>query len=442
MLKCFPIDFVRQVLEQKLLEEHLLDSNLFGGKNQVNLLSFYEQLKGKEEVDRFVETYRDLVNQQNNSDLILNGVVVSPENPNIANLYSVLIVPLTWSCSFRCTLENRDQALITLNNLIDKLRGRKVDVAQLECVDDNGKKFYQPFVVGTIGQSSGSQPALKDGDFIGVISTPSTQVQEALAAITSKGIFTAPQMAKAHPFYYAQKAGTNTIKVIGKNDGGTYLFLEDTGAYNNIIFPPEHTNFERYKLSMSFDALRCEEPRTLNSQDYCEIVMSGSATLVNSAVRLGNDLIKIKFHKYKIKAETDIDLSSLGSTYLEPLEMPSGSNANTKINQLVSNKFISMSHTNAIGVTLQYTFIYDSTNGLLIDLFKYGRYGIQQTPSLLSQNGITPNLIFEISEIWSSWGAVENITYYGKLIENIDIENTESDTLTIGLTMQVQGDVE
>ena len=44
--------------------------------------------------------------------------------------------------------------------------------------------------------------------------------------------------------------------------------------------------------------------------------------------------------------------------FLEPLEMPSGSNANTQISQLVSNRFISNSHTDAIALTLQYTFVY------------------------------------------------------------------------------------
>ena len=60
MLKTFPIDFVRQILEQKLLEEHIKNVNLFGGKEQVAITSFYEQLKSQDEVDRFIETYRDL----------------------------------------------------------------------------------------------------------------------------------------------------------------------------------------------------------------------------------------------------------------------------------------------------------------------------------------------------------------------------------------------
>ena len=60
-MKAFPIDFVRQVIEQTLLEQHKLNQDLYyGGKDQVNLFSFYEQLQKDSEVDRYVEIYRDL----------------------------------------------------------------------------------------------------------------------------------------------------------------------------------------------------------------------------------------------------------------------------------------------------------------------------------------------------------------------------------------------
>ena len=37
MLKTFPIDFIRQALEQTLYEEHFNNPYFFGGKNQVVL---------------------------------------------------------------------------------------------------------------------------------------------------------------------------------------------------------------------------------------------------------------------------------------------------------------------------------------------------------------------------------------------------------------------
>ena len=53
---------------------------------------------------------------------------------------------------------------------------------------------------------------------------------------------------------------------------------------------------------------------------------------------------------------------------------------------------------------------------------------------------LPPNMIFEIMELWSSWGEVEPITFKTKIVESIDIENTESDTLTITVPLQIQGD--
>ena len=438
MLKTFPIDFVRQILEQKLLEEHMTDVNLFGGKEQVAITSFYEQLKSQDEVDRFIETYRDLTEQQNRTGLILNGVLLSPENPTITNLYSSLIVPMTWTCSLRCTLENRDNAIITINNLIEKLKGRKVDVAQLNCVDENDRPYSTPFCVGTIGQNSGA-PELKNGDYIGTLANANAAGERIAEYILKSVIF---DSSKDYWFYCQHN---NKLKVIYiDHTNNTFSFIEDDGTYQDIIFPPEHTSFEKYKVSLSFDAIRCDEPRNLNEKEYCELSFGGSATLVNESVQLGNDLLKIGIVKLGFQAENWVSFEQDGNLpgyLLEPLEMPSGRNANTQINQLLSNKFLSNSHTDAVALTLQYTFIYDKSIPLLKQWFEYARYGIQPDgEDVPYRNGITPNIIYEIIEWWCSWGDFDDKVVKAKIVENIDIQNTESDTLTLSLTMQIQGE--
>ena len=438
MLKIFPIDFIRQAFEQKLLKEHNNNQELFGGKDQVNIFSFYEQLKSQDEVDRFVENYRDLADQQNRSGLILNGVIVAPENPTITNLYSSLIIPMSFTCSMRCLIGNRDQAIWTINNLINKLKGRKVDIAQLNCVDEEGKKYSVPFMVETIGHND-NEPALKNGDYIGTLENANA-AGERIAEYILKGVIF--NSSKDYWFYCQHN---NKLKVIYyDHSNNEYSFIEDDGTNNDIIFPPEHTSFEKYKVSFSFDAIRCDEPRNLNAEEYCELSFGGSATLVNASVQLGNDLIKIYISKLGFQAEQWVSFEEDGiipGDFLEPLEMPSGSNANTQISQLVSNRFISNSHTDAIALTLQYTFVYDKSISLLKQWFDYARYGIQpdgeETPF---RDGITPNIIYEILEIWSSWGDFEIIQVRAKIVENIDIENTESDTLTLSVTMQIQGE--
>jgi len=436
MVKVFPIDFVRQILEQKLEEEHLKNVNLYGGKNQVAITSFYEQLKTQDEVDRFVDNYRDLTEQQNRTGLILNGVIVSPENPTITNLYSSLIIPMVWTCSLRCRLEDRDNALITINNLIEKLKGRKVDIAQLNSRDNFNKPISVPFMVGTLGQNDGD-PIIKNGDFLGSLANIG-QMSSLVTSLTSKGLVFESGNKKF--YYYVNNDGILRVVERDKTSGtNSYSFVNDDGSIKDIIFPPEHTSFEKFKVSMSFDAIRCDEPRNLNEKEYCEISFGGSATLVSEGVQLGNDLLKVNISKLGIKAKTPIDFATNNrypNWWLEPLELPSGSNANTQLNQLVSNRFLNNSHTDALSLTLQYSFVYDNSISLLKQLFEYARYGTQG----LTSTYISPNMIFGITEIWSSWGEFEYTFVRAKIVENIDIENTESDTLTISVVMQIQGE--
>ena len=428
----FPIDFVRQVLEQTLAEEHIANPNkYFGGKAQVNLFSFYEQLQKEDEVNRYVEIYRDLSEQQNRTGLIMNGTIVAPENPTITNINQCLIIPMSFTCSFRVRLEDRDASLETINNIIEILKGRKCDIAEF-----SGGKLFK---VGTVANEVYGTPTTSNGCFLGQITSASintdmTTTNGIIAYYTSKGI-TFDQNA----YYYVEDNLTHYMFVIKKVDG-TWVKLLNNGTHNDIIFPPENETFTKYKLSMSFDSIRCDEPQTLNANEYCIVSFGGSATIVSKGVKLGNDLTKVGVKRTLIKSSTDI---SITDTYhwLEPLELPSGNNADTQLNKLVSNKFISNTHTDSLAISMQYTFIVDESVDLIKQWFRYARYGIQANGTTISYtSGITPNMIYEISEVWSSWGEVEIETYKAKIVESIDIENTESDTLTITIPFQLQGD--
>ena len=552
MTKTFPIDFVRQVIEQTLLEEHIKNNKYYGGKNQVNLFSFYEQLQKDDEVDRYVNCYRDLVDQQNRTGLIMNGTIIAPENPTITNLYQCLIIPMSFTCSFRVKLGNRDSAIETINNLIETLKGRKCDIAEF----DNGELFK----VGTIANENDGAPSTHNGDFIGTYYSPSeisltTQINTIKQTLVDKGI-----TFNNNAYYYMQRynnsydildimsvvqclsrecnveidttQGCYDINVVeedelyrisGKIDFstissdfdqmlsinglkvnlrvdsqvltkefdnididididncelengvisgyGTFSFTSPIASWGgeydpnevffqsidtqptmsdwvvitnqeqnpNILFPP-NGKFTKYKLSLSFDSLRCDEPRNLNADEYCTISFGGSATLVSNGVALGNDLVKIGIKKTKIMADTPIEITN-SERWLEPLEIPSGNNVDTQVNQLVSNKFITNTHSDNISLSLQYTFVCDRTIDYIDQFFKYGRYGIQGTQTDNFESGITPNMIFEVKEIWSSWGDVEVISFKAKIVESIDIENTESDTLSITIPLQIQGE--
>ena len=151
MLETYPIEFVRQAIEQTLYEQHLKNQNYFGGKGQMAIVSYFQQLRNGAEVNRYVECFNDIAKQQNRTDLIGIGIVDTNDNPSITNLYSCLIIPMEWKCGIRVQLENRAEMVQTLNNLTKELKGIKLDMAQLKGLDENGKPYVTPFVFGTVG---------------------------------------------------------------------------------------------------------------------------------------------------------------------------------------------------------------------------------------------------------------------------------------------------
>ena len=536
MIKGFPIDFVRATFEQTLLEQHLKNINFYGGRNQVRIFSLYEQLLKGEDVDRYKENFEDLANQQNRSGLILNGVVTAPTNPTITNLYSCTIIPLEYVCSLRCNIENRDQSLETVNNLIEELKGSKVDIAELKCADENGSFAYVPFIVGTIGHNEGA-PKLENGDYIGDVAD-TTEILDKVYDLTSKyidnnnganwlycgnnGKIKVAKKDAGHPFIvgepyilsYSQSEGKVIANVTLTTESDTftniplyedsnirghltlmntseeeqdvscetkvsnielsnghavfhlvctcenvygdnledvvdafidiyeaeYSFIEDDGTYHDIIFPPEHVSFTKYKMSISFEALRCDEPANLEDGEYVRISFGGSATIQDAPLRFGNDLVKTAISKYGVMAETPITFTNPTLYWVEPLELPSGNNPNIKVNQLVSNNFKSNTHADSLSVVLQYSFVVSDDIPLLEQWFEYGRYGETNVNSSSELQTMSPNLIYNVYEIWSYWGKVKTKVKKTRIADSTDIDVTEGDTMTVSVTLQIQGD--
>lgn len=433
----FPIDFVRQVIEQTLLEEHIKNNRFFGGENQVNLFSFYEQLEKEDEVNRYVEKYRDLTDQQNRTGLIMNGTIIAPENPTITNVYSAFIVPFTFTCSFRVTLANRDMAIETINNLIDKLKGKVTQVVEFK----DGKLFK----VGTMGTGGGLESVkIMTGDFIAsnvALNSLDTTLSNKMSQLESLG-FSREQTHYRDYFYYYIADSNNKLKAVYKpSDNSAWQVVSSNDGHEDFVLPNSTSTIaNRMNLDLSFDSFRCDEPRVLNATEYCVISFGGSATLASKNVFLGNQIVKIGVQKTKIKADTDISISNTFDL-LEPLEIPSGGNAGTQLNQLLSNKFVPNTHSSSLSPSIQYTFILDRDIPILMQWFKYARYGIVADGNNISwMNGVSPNMIYTIEEIIVNWEEATKNSFKAKIIESIDIETTESDVTTITVPFQVQGD--
>lgn len=419
-MKTMSIDYIRELIENTLEEEHLKNHDYFGGKDQVNLFSFYEQLQEDYEVDRYTELYRDLVNQQNRSGLIMNGTIVAPENPQMMNTHNHTIIPLTYNVSFRVALKDRDLALATIDNLFKVLKGRKQDVAEIE----NGKLLE----VGTIANNVSGTPTLESGCFIGELadmqdinSEVTAKLNEIRTAFGNDVVFNGT--------YYYFEFDSKIYKTIHDADTDTWS-LDETFEYSGMLFT-------KNKVSISFDSIRIDEPKTLNAQEYITIMFGGSATLTDGNVVLGNQLTKVGIKKYKVQAQTDIAITD---TYhwLEPLEIPSGLGISGEISQLASHNFIQNTHNDGIKATIDYSFVLDFAEPLIKQWWKYARYGIQGTHTDSYSNGVSPNMLYQVREIWSSWGNIEVYDFIAKATDNIDIENTESDALTIRITLDIQ----
>lgn len=428
MTKAFPIDFIRQIIEQTFEELHYENPLYVGGKNLLNLFSFYEQLNTQEEVDRYVEFYRDLTDQQNNTDLIANGVIVAPENPTITNINQITNIPLTFTANLQCKLKDRDLVIETINAMIEILKGRKMDVAEFT----NGKLLK----VGVLGNNSIGTPQVRTGDYMGLLEFP-TDIDDVITDLVDNyGFEDLDYHSTCKYLYYSVMVNdTEVMKVatyVDEDEEWEEIVSNESVDFG-IVFPELGLGFKKWQVSLSFDSIRCDEPRVLNADKICNISFGGSATITNNLVLLGNTLTKVGIRKVGISGtEFEYDNETF---WLEPLEMPASNTPNSQLRQLAKNGFMQNDHVDSITPTLQYTFIVDTNVELLANWFEFARYGIYGT----SNDSVSPNTIYEITELYSMWGVVKAYQFKTKIVDTIDVENSESDTLTIKVPMKIQG---
>lgn len=421
MLKTFQIDYTRSALQFALLKNR--ENDRYFNDTDISIISFFEHLSEEDEVNRYVETFKDLATQQNKTHKIGAGILTCTDNPTIVNNKSCFISPFEWACTIRVDLNNRDKMLETLYKIMEEFRGKKVDIALL----DNGK--LQP--VGTIGNSFDMK--INDYDFIGNYNSDSE--------ITSQWINS--KIAEYVSNYGFQNVAT---KVFVDHNGILELYIKtSTNVWekeNTIV--PQHTSFEKMKLDISFTDIKMQQPYTLNGEDYCTITFGGGATLTTNNIRLGNDLVKVFIKKNKVVGGTnsgDFTFTNQTNYMLDPIEKGSGNSANSIENKLKSNFMVANSHTDSVAITHEYTFAYDSNISLLVQWFEYANFGLQHrgVGDALTNNSMTPNIIYTIEEYYSNWGTIKKYQFSAKIVEDIDIGNTDSDVMTIKVAMQLQG---
>lgn len=176
---------------------------------------------------------------------------------------------------------------------------------------------------------------------------------------------------------------------------------------------------QRYKISLSFNGIQSQEPYINNGVDRVFIFFSGSATIVESKVSLGNDIVL-----NTIQVGNDE-----GTIFtVEPTEIPASLSVSDDTFQTYSNGYRTTDRNLAIGNKMAYSFIYDNTISLFNDLYTYARFG--------TNAGTYAQQEFTIKEYRYAFGVLTTNTFYAKL-GDVATTNTNGDVITISVNFKV-----
>lgn len=390
----YDIDLLRQLFVDKLND------------NTIFLASFYEQLQDDEQISRYVETIKELLALQNRekseSTYKAMGVISQSGNAEIINIKQNYISPLEYQARFDIELSDRDYVLGKLKTLINDLRGRKFDTVLLQSgtiktfntptidTSTNKANLFSGMLVATGGNNPTVATPTAFGDYVRTTYTSSTATTYTLFFIHSNTLYSRTLSYTLSPTIYTWGILTTL---------GT---IEDT-----------------FKLSLSFDGIQSQEPYINNGVDRVFLFFGGSATIVQSNVALGNDIV---LNTIQVGKNT-------GTLYtVEPTEIPASLSVNDDTYQTYANGYRTQDRNMAVGNKMAYSFIYDTSNALYNALYEYARFG--------TNAGTYAQQIFTIKEYRYSFGTLTTNTFYAKL-GDVATSNTNGDVMTISVNLKV-----
>lgn len=389
MAEIYDIDIVRAILDFKIA-----DSTIF-------LASFYEQIQDEQEIARYVDTIKELValqNQEKDKSLYKAMGIVSQSGSNeILNISSRYVSPLEYMCRFDIELEDRDYVLGKIKDAIALLRGKKFDLAML--TTGTIKVFNNPTIV-----ASATKATISDYCYLGLAPSDPTNASNKSAIFTYlDGLFTYT----AGTTYNCYIKFGNNLHTLVFNKTANTLTATSLGAIDELL-----------KVSLSFNGIQSQEPYINNGLDRIWLFFSGSATITDSYVMLGNDII-----------QTTLKASTSGATeYLvEPMEMPSALAINDDTYQTWTTAYQTIDRNLGISNKVSYSFVYDTSSALMNELYKLARYG---------SSTLVLNDYFTIKEYRWAFGVLIVDTFYG-LIGDCQAQNTNGDVMTLSVAFKV-----
>jgi hypothetical protein len=461
----YDIDLLRQLFVDKLND------------NTIFLASFYEQIQDEQQIERYVETIKELLSLQNREKSVSNykamGIIAQSGNAEIINIKQNYISPLEYQARFDIELNDRDYVLGKLKTLINDLRGRKFDLA----LRSTGQVviFQEPFIFNDLHTLplitnnmyipyTGSNPITGGSASTDFITHLKTRVVLTIATlnipqtiyftfggnfystiyqhtdwvgvssnITAYNATTEKEEATVSSFSNLTEM-TNAINAFVNASGRTnrgvlrIFSTESQGyGYRTIGLGTETrstpvllgTTPTFYKLSLSFDGIQSQEPYINNGVDRVFLFFGGSATVVESKVSLGNDIV---LNTIQVGKNTGTIFT------VEPTEIPASLSVSDDTFQTYANGYRTQDRNLAIGNKMAYSFIYDNTNSLYNGLYEYARFGT---------NAATyAQQVFTIKEYRYSFGVLTLNTFFAKL-GDVATSNTNGDVMTISVNFKV-----
>jgi hypothetical protein len=462
----YDIDLLRALFVDKLND------------NTIFLASFYEQLQDDEQINRYVDSIKELLALQNREKSESNykamGIIAQSGNAEIINIKQNYISPLEYQARFDIELTDRDYVLGKLKTLINDLRGRKFDIS----LQNNGSvavfgeptqiitslnplntefpiayaafnKMYinyfgsNPEQFPTSYQQAVRNTALFYKNFTGnqfltyynfngnlystIYSFQSWSAQETnITSFVSSPeqitLFAINQSFVSEVIQNFLNSGISHRAVLKINIGNKFepVFYSVVLGSQTITTPILiGANPVFYKLSLSFDGIQSQEPYINNGVDRIFLFFGGSATIVESKVSLGNDIISTTIQVGK----------NNGAIYeVEPTEIPASLSVSDDTFQTYANGYRTQDRNLAIGNKMAYSFIYDNTNALYNDLYTYARFG--------TNAGTYAQQIFTIKEYRYFFGVLNTNTFFAKL-GDVSTSNTNGDVMTISVSFKI-----
>ena len=396
MATLYDIDLLRGLFEYKLNDA------------TIKVKSFYEQIEDAEQLDRFVEEVREMIALQNQEKSVSNfkahGIIRQQSQAEIINIKTNYISPLEYEMRLDLEPIDRDYVLDKVKTLIDNLRGLKFDVVLL----DNGQvKVIESAEIDT---SLDKKKLNKTFLFFVPLSsydpTLSTNNATFSSDISTQFVIT-PDVVYVLYMIYNNRLYTRTYRKLGFAPGTINIgTAQDLGLIKDT-----------YKISLSFNGIQTNEPYINNGADRVNIFFSGSATIVQSKVSLGNDIVLTSIQAGK----------NTGTLYIvEPTEIPASLSLNDDTFPLYSTGYQSIDRNLSISNKINYSFVYDSSNALYNAMYRYARFG----KAVGDSTALDPNAIYTIKEYRQSYGVVTIDKIYAK-INDIGTSNTNGDVMTI-----------